>query len=312
MKSLTICFAIWGLVALSHVPCNGQVSPPDKLGGGQQVTELTAETEAEPIDVKVVFVNFTDGPVTFRVLLQPEDDQSQIEEVPVHANAPLNPNHERTYDSKSGMLWEILNKKGEPIALWVTGIEPRQSVDIRKLVALQKPIQVNFQNNTTENVDIYWMQPDGELALIVKDMPPGTELKDQPLRSLPNQMWTITQKGEFFADYFTGSDVLQTVDLKDLKTWFEPVEVTFANTTGQLLRVFLTNLDNQEIEYTLTPEGKTLPLESNQALVTPANPLTRWVIKVDTTVVAEYRVTNEKKQAVEISDEFLKNAAADK
>jgi hypothetical protein len=29
-------------------------------------------------------------------------------------------------------------------------------------------------------------------------------------------------------------------------------------------------------------------------------------------VVAEYRVTNEKKQTVEISDEFLKNAAADK
>ena len=275
------------------------IAGPIKLIAQDQSDDQTEQ--ADPVNTKVVFQNTTDSAVTFRVL--DDSDSETIEAVDIHKEQPLPRNHQRTYDSYSGLTWEIVNRQDTVIALYVTNTRPRQFVDIKELVSWQTPVKINFQNNTDGPVDIFLTNADGTQTLVVDDMPAGTELKEQPVTSLPNQLWTIEQNDQFFADFFPGKESAQTVDLEELKTWFEPVEVTFANTTtAQQLHLFTVDVDGNEIPVTNSDN----PIQSGFAHVQPgAQPLTFWKIKMGDRTIAEYHVTNEKKQVVEISDKFF-------
>ena len=180
-----------------------------------------------------------------------------------------------------------------------SGENSRQYVDIKEMISWQTKVKINFQNNTEKPVSIYSTPPEGESVLIIKDMPAGTELRDEPLICIPGQLLTIKQDDAFLADYVPDNTAQQVVDIMDLKTWFQPVEITFYNATEYRLDVYFRDSDANEIKYTGDQ-----PLV-NSKLIQPANPMSMWVIKSGDEVVAEYVTTNQKKQECKLTNEFL-------
>jgi len=134
--------------------------------------------------VKVAFYNTTPHRITFNIVgTGAEGKKAEIGAV--HSRKPLFRGFSRTYDTRSGVTWEILDGKKKPVAQYVVTEAARQEVDIKQLISWQRPVKINFQNNTGAPVDIYYTAPDGEQKLIVDDMPPGSELKDAAVNSRP-------------------------------------------------------------------------------------------------------------------------------
>lgn len=253
--------------------------------------------------VKVIFQNTTKEKVYLRALLLDDDKENpNIEVFEVDKNQPINRDREKAYKKiDQGFVWEIVNGKKEVLAQYVTNDDDEQYVDIAGLIANQSTkVKIYFKNNTDQPVDVFWTSNEGKRIQIVDDWPANTEL-NEPLSSLPNQLWTIEQDGKFFADYFPNTEREQVVDLKELKTWFEPVKITFTNRTDTPLDIYLVDLDGELIKYS----GER-PLV-NEALEQPAQPLTKWLIKNGDDAVAVYIATNEKQQECQIDDEYLNN-----
>ena len=277
--------------------------PVAQILKAQTLADQQAKEHANSIeksnDVKIVFQNTTRIEIKLRILATSDDKNNNVVEgIAVHPEHPIPRNRERTYASRSGLIWELLNPKEEVLALYTTGEDPRQIVDIQQLISWQQPVKINFRNDTEKNVNIFWKSPEGRQVLMIQNMPPGTDLKE-PMTSMPNQLWTIEQDGQFFADYIPNELEVQIVDLKELKTWFLPVEITFNNTTDKDLEVFLMDLDGELVKY-----SGDRPLKRGK-MIQPANPLTRWILKHGDNVIAEYVATNEKQQECKITAEFL-------
>lgn len=256
--------------------------------------------QTEPIDVKVNFLNTTDLKLSFCFI---EETEEEVDFVQVHQDKLLEPNKQRTYESLSGLKWEVVHN-GSPIASYTCSEDKTQNVDIKELVSWQTPVKINFMNTLDTKVDIWTMMPDGK-KLIVDDLQPGTELRNQPLPSLPGQLWTVCLDDEVFvADYAANNEPVQTVDIKETKSWFEPVNVHFKNKTSDRVKIYFVSGDGKEI--LLTPKF----LQTGQTMTHPnATPAATWRIQSGAGAYAktmEFTSTNEQEQTVEISDEKLK------
>ncbi len=263
------------------------------------------------VEVSLVFRNYTSGPVVFRYLEESGEEVS-IAPLPNDDQQPLAEGRQREYPSFAGLTW-VIEQEGKTLAFYTCDERPRQIIDIAELVKWQTPVKINFRNSTDAAVNIWYSGPDEKDVLIIENMPAGTELKnpdaskdgDGMVVSLPGRAWTVEQNGEFLGNYFPNTEPVQDVDLANLKTWFQPVEIVFANNTKKDLHVYFEALGGELICYTKKANGRYDPLKPGESMRQPAAPLQRWIVKSGDKEIADYIATNQKEQECSITEEFV-------
>lgn len=158
------------------------------------------------------------------------------------------------------------------------------------------PVTVVFQNNSDVSLNVVLLDEKGQETKVEKQIPVNHKLTIAD--TFPGHRWKFKDSANVDLATYT-VDYAATVALKDLLAFAKPQQVTFLNTLSDPCDILWFDPVGNEVRFaSLKPGQKTTTPATTSTQAT--RPKDRWSIRVRGELVADYYVTTDAEQVIDL------------